>query len=479
MISKCIIAGEMVESLTKRTILVRNPANADQVVGEVPSLTSEETEKAIVSAYEAFKTWSTMAPIKRVELLRQGTKLARQRQEEIAKLLTLEQGKPLSEAKEEVKASLDSIDYFCDNVLSVLGETYQSNKENRISFVLKQPVGVVAAIVPWNYPLLLLSWKIGPALAVGCTVVAKPSSYTPLATLELAKCFLEAGLPTGVLNVVTGTNNEVGETLIEHPLVSKIAFTGSTDVGKHIMNVASKTVKKLTLELGGNCPMIVFDDADIVAAAKDAARRSFRNAGQICNAINRIYVHKSIFSDFVESFLQETKKIKIGNGLEQDVTMGPLTTFEGWKRVSSAVEEAVSKGAQVLYGGKKPAGEKFEKGYFYEPTILIKVDHSMRVVREEMFGPTAPIMTFDTFDEAISLANDTEYGLVAYVYTRDLSKALRASTLLECGTVGINNVTGGEFAYPYGGWKQSGLGVENSHHAYEQYLLLKHVRIDY
>ncbi|KAF2958454.1 NAD-dependent succinate-semialdehyde dehydrogenase [Thermotoga sp. Ku-13t] len=479
MISKCIIAGEMVESLTKRTILVRNPANTDQVVGEVPSLTSEETEKAIVSAYEAFKTWSTVAPIKRVELLRQGTKLARQRQEEIAKLLTLEQGKPLSEAKEEVKASLDSIDYFCDNVLSVLGETYQSNKENRISFVLKQPVGVVAAIVPWNYPLLLLSWKIGPALAVGCTVVAKPSSYTPLATLELAKCFLEAGLPAGVLNVVTGTNNEVGETLIEHPLVSKIAFTGSTDVGKHIMNVASKTVKKLTLELGGNCPMIVFDDADIAAAAKDAARRSFRNAGQICNAINRIYVHKSIFSDFVEAFLQETKKIKIGNGLEEGVTMGPLTTLEGWKRVSSAVEEAVSKGAQVLYGGKKPAGEKFEKGYFYEPTILIKIDHSMRVAREEMFGPTAPIMTFDTFDEAISLANDTEYGLVAYVYTRDLSKALRASTLLECGTVGINNVTGGEFAYPYGGWKQSGLGVENSHHAYEQYLLLKHVRIDY
>ncbi|MGB9790353.1 MAG: aldehyde dehydrogenase family protein [Thermotoga caldifontis] len=479
MISKCIVAGKLVESLTKRTILVRNPANTDQVVGEVPSLTPEETEKAIVSAYEAFKTWSTMVPNKRVELLRQGTRLARQRQEEIAKLLTLEQGKPLSEAREEVKASLDSIDYFCDNALSVLGETYQSNKENRISFVLKQPVGVVAAIVPWNYPLLLLSWKIGPALVVGCTVVAKPSSYTPLATLELAKCFIEAGLPAGVLNVVTGTNKEVGETLIEHPLVSKIAFTGSTDVGKHIMNVASKTVKKLTLELGGNCPMIVFDDADIATAAKDAVRRSFRNAGQICNAINRIYVHRSIFSDFVEAFLQETRKIKIGNGLEQDVTMGPLTTLEGWKRVSSAVEEAVSKGAQVLHGGKKPAGEKFEKGYFYEPTVLTNVDHSMRVVREEMFGPTAPIMTFDTFDEAISLANDTEYGLVAYVYTRDLSKALRASTLLECGTVGINNVTGGEFAYPYGGWKRSGLGVENSHHAYEQYLLLKHVRIDY
>jgi len=316
-------------------------------------------------------------------------------------------------------------------------------KVNRLSLVLKQPVGVVAAIVPWNYPLLLLSWKIGPALAVGCTVVAKPSSYTPLATLELTRCFLEAGLPAGVLNVVTGTNEEVGEVLINHPLVSKIAFTGSTAIGKHIMSSAAKTVKKLTLELGGNCPMIVFDDADIKAAAKDAVRRSFRNAGQICNAINRIYVQRSVFPDFIEAFLEETSRIKIGNGLEQGVTMGPLTTFEGWKRVKSAVEEALAKGAQVLYGGKKPSGEQFEKGYFFEPTVLTKVDHSMSVVKEEMFGPTAPIMTFDSFDEAISLANDTEYGLVAYVYTKDLSKALKASKLLESGTVGVNNVSGG------------------------------------
>ena len=479
MLFKCIVAGKAVESSSGRTISIHNPANIDEVVGEVPSLTLEETEQAIVSAHEAFKSWSKIGPSKRSELLKKATRLARERQDEIAKLLTLEQGKPLSEAKEEVKASLDSIDYFAENVLSVLGETYQTDKDNRLSLVLKQPVGVVAAIVPWNYPLLLLSWKIGPALAVGCTVVAKPSSYTPLATLELTRCFLEAGLPAGVLNVVTGTNEEVGEVLINHPLVSKIAFTGSTAIGKHIMSSAAKNVKKLTLELGGNCPMIVFDDADIKAAAKDAVRRSFRNAGQICNAINRIYVQRSVFPDFIEAFLEETSRIKIGNGLEQGVTMGPLTTFEGWKRVKSAVEEALAKGAQVLHGGKKPSGEHFEKGYFFEPTVLTKFDHSMSVVKEEMFGQTAPIMTFDSFDEAISLANDTEYGLVAYVYTKDLSKALKASKLLESGTVGVNNVSGGEFAYPYGGWKQSGLGVENSHHAYEQYLLLKHIRIDY
>ncbi|MCS7174869.1 aldehyde dehydrogenase family protein [Pseudothermotoga sp.] len=479
MIYKCIINNKFVESSSGRTIPVRNPANTEQVVGEVPSLTVEETEQAIRSSYEAFKVWSNTGPSKRAEILRQAVKVARERQNEIAKLLTLEQGKPFSEAKEEVKASLDSIEYFADNILSVLGETYSTEKNNRLSLVLKQPVGVVAAIVPWNYPLLLLSWKVGPALAVGCTVVAKPSSYTPLSTLELVKCFLEAGLPAGVLNVVTGTNKEVGEVLISHPLISKIAFTGSTDVGKHVMSEASKTVKKLTLELGGNCPMIVFEDADVSIAAKDGVRRSFRNAGQICNAVNRMYVHKSIFSDFVDVFLEETKKIKVGNGLEEGVTMGPLTTLEGWRRVESAVKEALEKGAKVLYGGKKPSGDKFEKGYFYEPTVLVETDHTMKVVKEEMFGPTAPIMVFESFDEAISMANDTDYGLVAYVYTKDLTKALRASMLLQCGTVGVNNVVGGEFAYPYGGWKQSGFGVENSHHAYEQYLLLKHVRIDY
>lgn len=479
MTHKCVIHGRLMESSSGRTILVRNPADIEQVVGEVPSLTAEETEQAIRSSYEAFKIWSGMGPSKRTEILKQAVKVARNRQDDIAKLLTLEQGKPLNEAREEVKASLDSIEYFANNVLNVLGETYPTEKNNRLSLVLKQPVGVVAAIVPWNYPLLLLSWKIGPALAVGCTIVAKPSSYTPLSTLELAKCFLEAGLPAGVLNVITGTNKEVGEVLINHPLVSKIAFTGSTDVGKHIMSEASKTVKRLTLELGGNCPMIVFEDADVSLAARDGVRRSFRNAGQICNAINRIYVHKSIFSDFVNIFIEETKKIKIGNGLEEGITMGPLTTFEGWKRVKTAVEEAVEKGAKILYGGNKPQGKQFEKGYFYEPTVLIEVNHSMRVVKEEMFGPTAPIMVFESFEEAISMANDTEYGLVAYVYTKDLAKALKASTLLQCGTVGVNNVVGGEFAYPYGGWKQSGFGVENSHHAYEQYLLIKHLRIDY
>lgn len=479
MFLKCIIDGGFVESKTGRVIEVRNPANVEEIVGVVPSLSSEEAEEAVKAAHRAFKVWSTTPPSKRAEMMKKAVKIARDRADEIARILTLENGKTLREAKEEVKASLDSIEYFAEGVLRILGETYPTDKVDRLSLVVKQPVGVVSAIVPWNYPLLLLAWKLGPALATGCTVVAKPSHYTPLSTIKLVECFLEAGVPNGVLNVVTGGVEEVGKVLVEHPLIAKIAFTGSTGAGKKIMKSAADTVKKLTLELGGNCPLIVFEDADIEEAVKGAVRRAFRNAGQVCNAVNRIYVHESVYRDFVDLFVEETKKIKVGNGLREDVEMGPLTTKEGWERVKEYVEEAVSKGAEVLYGGKKPEGAEYEKGYFFEPTVLVNTDHTMKVVKNEVFGPTAPIMKFKTFEEAIEKANDTEYGLVAYVYTKDLKKAMKAALMIEAGTVGVNNVAGGEFAYPYGGWKQSGFGVENSHHVYDEYLRLKHVRIDF
>lgn len=479
MIFKCIVNGKSIESKTGRTHKVKNPANTDEVVGEIPMLSAEEVEQAIESAHKAFKEWSITPPAKRAEIMKKGVEIARQRLEEIAKLLTLENGKTLKEAREEVIASLDSIEYFAEGALRILGETYPTNNKNRLSLVVKQPVGVVSAIVPWNYPLLLLAWKIGPALTTGCTVVAKPAHVTPLSTIKLAECFLEAGLPAGVLNVVTGDTKEIGKVLLTHPLIAKIAFTGSTKTGKLIMKEAADTVKRLTLELGGNCPLIVFEDADLQAAVKGAVRRAFRNAGQVCNAINRIYVHRSIYKDFLDLFVEETKKIRVGNGLKEDVDMGPLTTEEGWRRVKEYVEEAVAKGAKVLYGGKKPDGEEFEKGFFFEPTVLINTDHSMRVVREEVFGPTAPVMVFDTFDEAIEKANDTIYGLVSYIYTTDLKKALKASMLIESGTVGVNNVSGGEYPYPYGGWKQSGFGVENSHHVFDEYLNIKHIRIDF
>ncbi|WP_041081628.1 aldehyde dehydrogenase family protein [Thermotoga profunda] len=476
---KCIVNGELLESSSGRFLEVRNPANVDEVVGEVPAMTAEEAERAVESSFLAFKSWSVLSPVKRAEIIKKGVKIAEEKSEEISRLLTLENGKTIKESREEVKSSLESIRYFAEGVLNILGESYPVDKSDRLSITIRQPVGVVSAIVPWNYPLLLLSWKIGPALATGCTVIAKPSHCTPLSTIKLAECFLEAGLPKGVLNVLTGKTSEIGRVLTEHPLVSKIAFTGSTSAGKNIMTSAADTVKRLTLELGGNCPFIAFEDADLNAAVKGAVRRAFRNCGQVCNAINRIYVHKSIFRDFVDLFVQETKKIKIGNGLREDVEMGPLTTKDGLETVKKYVEEAVGMGAKVLYGGRKPSGIEFEKGYFYEPTVLVDVDHSMKVVKNEVFGPTAPIMSFETFEEAIQKANDTEYGLVSYVYTQDLSKALKAAKLIESGTVGINNVSGGEFAYPYGGWKQSGFGVENSHHVFNEYMYIKHVRIDY
>lgn len=476
---KCIVDGELLESSSGRFLEVRNPANIDEVVGEVPAMTTEEAERAVESSFLAFKSWSVLSPVKRAEIIKKGVKIAEEKSEEISRLLTLENGKTIKESREEVKSSLESIKYFAEGILNILGESYPVDKSDRLSITIRQPVGVVSAIVPWNYPLLLLSWKIGPALATGCTVIAKPSHCTPLSTIKLVECFLEAGLPKGVLNVLTGKTSEIGRVLTEHPLVSKIAFTGSTSAGKSIMTSAAGTVKRLTLELGGNCPFIAFEDADLNAAVKGAVRRAFRNCGQVCNAINRIYVHKSIFRDFVDLFVQETKKIKIGNGLREDVEMGPLTTKDGLETVKQYVEEAVGMGAKVLYGGRKPSGIEFEKGYFYEPTVLVDVDHSMKVVKNEVFGPTAPIMSFETFEEAIQKANDTEYGLVSYVYTKDLSKALKAAKLIESGTVGINNVSGGEFAYPYGGWKQSGFGVENSHHVFNEYMYIKHVRIDY
>lgn len=479
MLYKCLINGELMESKTKETVEVRNPANIEEVVGEIPALTTEEVNYAIESAYKAFSAWSKTSPLKRAELLKKASKIVREKKEEIARLLTLEQGKTIKEAREEVEASVQSIEYFAEGVMGILGETYPSNTLNRMSIVIKQPVGVVSAIAPWNYPLLLMSWKIGPALAVGCTVVAKPALVTPLATLKFAECFYEAGLPAGVLNVVTGKAKEIGPVLTSHPLIRKIAFTGSTEVGKEIMKSSADTVKKLTLELGGNCPIIVFEDADLKSVVTGAVRRSFRNAGQICNAINRIYVHKSIFDEFVDKFIEETKKIKIGNGLLEDVEMGPMTTKEGLDKIKEYIEDAVLKGAKVLYGGKSPDGKEYEKGYFFEPTVLINTNHNMKIVKNETFGPTAPIMSFETFEEAIEKANDTQYGLVSYVYTKDLSKALKSAQLLEAGTVGINNVVGGEFAYPYGGWKESGFGVENSHHVFDEYLLIKHIRIDF
>jgi succinate-semialdehyde dehydrogenase/glutarate-semialdehyde dehydrogenase len=473
-----LIDGKWVDAQGGETFEVINPATSE-VIAHVPQGGPQDVQKALEAADRAFKEWSILPPIKRASILRQAAQLARERREELGRLLTMEQGKPLKEAIGEINASADALEYFAEEARRMLGETIPTDSPRRRSIVIKQPVGVVVAIGPWNYPVLLLAWKLGPALIAGCTVVAKPPSATPLAATRFIALLQEAGVPPGVVNIVTGPGGKVGRALVENPLCRKVSITGQTETGKEIMRLAAGGLKRLSLELGGHCPLIVCEDADLNAAVKGGVYRSFRNMGQICNAINRIYVHDSIFQLFVDQFVKETAVLTIGNGLENPVVdLGPMTTESGRQKVREHIQDAVSKGAKILYGGKEPSGQEFERGFFFEPTVLVDVNHEMKVMREETFGPVAPIMAVTSLDEAIEYANDSPYGLVAYVYTKDLVKAITTAERLEYGTVGINNVAGGEVAFPYGGWKESGMGVENSSRAVEEYQQLKHIRID-
>ena len=472
-----LIDGTFVDGEDHRWIEVLDPSS-EEVIGRAAEASPGDVDRAVEAAHRTFPTWSQTPPSARAAVLRKAAALASSRLDELARLLTLEQGKPLKEAKGEIRASIDALEYYAEEARRIYGETIPTDQANRRSIVIRQPVGPVAAIGPWNYPVLLLCWKVAPALAAGCTMVAKPPSVTPLAVTRFLACLIEAGLPAGALNVVLGPGRTVGERLVRHPLIRKIGFTGETRTGETIMKAAAEGMKRISLELGGHCPLLVFPDADVEAAAKAAAYRAFRNMGQICNAVNRIYVHRALHDRFVEAMVEETRRLRIGRGID-DLDLGPMTTREGLEKTMDHIEEARAKGARVVYGGHRPAGASFEKGYFLVPAVLVNVDHSMKVTREETFGPVAPVMTFDTFEEAIGLANDTPYGLVAYVFTNDLKTALLAAERLEAGTVGINNVAGGEVPFPYGGWKESGLGVELSHHGLEEYLLLKHIRIEF
>jgi acyl-CoA reductase-like NAD-dependent aldehyde dehydrogenase len=361
--------------------------------------------------------------------------------------------------------------------LDIKGEILPTNAKKLRNLVIKQPVGPVAAIGPWNYPVLLIAWKVAPALAAGCTVVIKPPSQTPLAVAEFVRYFEKAEIPKGVVNLITGPGNKIGKALVEHPVTAKVAFTGQTETGRKIMNYASSGVKKLTLELGGHCPLIVASDANVEEAAMAGVYRSFRNMGQICNSINRIYVEKEVYDEFLESFIDRTQKLTIADGLKNpDADLGPMINEAGREKTKKHIKDALDKGARLKYGGEEPKGEKYENGYFFKPTILTNVNHDMIVMTEETFGPVAPIMKVSSLREAISHANDSIYGLVAYLFTQDLDKGLEIAEKLEYGTVDINNVSGGDVPFPYGGWKQSGLGVELSEYGLEEYLLIKHIR---
>lgn len=469
-----LIDGVWADGRGREELLVIDPAE-EQAMGTAVVAGTPDVDAAAQAAARAFGEWSQSPPSVRTSLLRKAAALARERLPELARLLTLEQGKPLRDARGEIKASIDALEYYSEETRRIFGKTIPAEQPARRSLVIRQPVGPVAAIGPWNYPVLLLSWKVAPALAAGCTVVVKPPSRTPVAITRFLQCLVDAGAPPGVVNTVVGAGSTIGTHLVRHPLIRKIAFTGETETGKAIMRMAADGMKRISLELGGHCPLLVFPDANLDAAVKGAVYRSFRNTGQICNAVNRLYVHRDIYDRFTEAFVEQTRQLRVGPGLA-DPDLGPMTTPEGLQKTMEHVEDARARGAVVAAGGARPS--EFNRGYFYMPTVLLNVDHSMKVMREETFGPVAPIMPFNSVQEAIRLANDTRYGLVAYAYTSDLRTATLVGEGLEAGTVGINNVGGGEVPFPYGGWKQSGLGLELSHEGLEEYLLVKHVRIE-
>jgi succinate-semialdehyde dehydrogenase / glutarate-semialdehyde dehydrogenase len=472
--SHMLINGEEVASLSGRVETIYNPANQEPVA-EVHIGGKEDARLALQAAGRAFPIWSVMPSPKRADLLHEAARLVREKASDIARLLTLEMGKPLKNAKMEVLSSADVLDFFAEEGKRNFGEWISSSHSR--SIVLRQPVGVAALITPWNFPVDLLAWKVAPALAAGCTFVAKPPSLAPLAATEFVRAVSEAGLPAGAANVVHGPGGVVGAELVENPISKKIAFTGETQTGRWIMAHAAAHIKRVSLELGGQSPFIVCADADLEAASAAATQRAFSNMGQICVSVNRIYVAAEVAEPFTEKLVRRAERLKIGDGMQTDVDLGPMFSQAQRQRTQGHVADALEKGAELLSGGSEPEGEAYEKGYFFRPTVLGQADHRMRVMREETFGPVAPIMKFETLDEAVSLANDSEYGLAAYFFTNDLKTALRAAEGLEAGGIGVNVNNVVDLQAPFGGWKESGLGRELGHAGLEAYLETKHIRL--
>ena len=472
--SQMIIDGKQVASLSGIVETVFNPANREPVA-EVSVGSRQDARMALEAAKKAFPVWSRTSSQKRAELLHDAADIVRERSETIARLLTQEQGKPLKNARAELLSSADVLDYYAEEGKRNVGEWITSSHSR--SLVLRQPVGIAALITPWNFPVDLLAWKVGPCLAAGCTFVAKPPSKAPLAATEFVKAVSDAGLPAGAANVVHGPGSEVGAELVENPISRKIAFTGETQTGRWIMAHAAAHIKRVSLELGGQSPFIVCQDADLDQAAAACSQRAFSNMGQICISVNRIYVEEQVAEEFTAKLVERAEALKIGNGLESGVDLGPMFSEAQREKTREHVTDALGKGAELISGGLEPAGEAYEKGYFFRPTVLGQADHSMRVMREETFGPVAPIMEFKTVEEAIKLANDTEYGLAAYIYTSDLKTALWAAEGLEAGGIGVNVNNVVDLQAPFGGWKLSGLGRELGHYGLEAYLETKHIRL--
>ncbi|SFD07680.1 succinate-semialdehyde dehydrogenase / glutarate-semialdehyde dehydrogenase [Bacillus sp. UNCCL81] len=452
---------------------VTNPATG-AVVGAIPTGGTYEAKLAVDAAHTAFKTWSKKTAEERYHLLMNWYRLIDEKKEEIAKLMTIEQGKPLKEALGETVYANGFISWYAEEGKRVYGETIPASQPNKRILVRKEPVGVVAAITPWNFPAAMITRKVAPALAAGCTTVIKPATQTPLTALKLAELAHEAGIPKGVINVVTGKSSEIGDVWLKDPRVTKITFTGSTEVGKTLMVGAAENVKKVSLELGGNAPFIVMDDANLSKAAVGLVQSKFRNAGQTCICTNRIYVQESVAEEFTALFTKELEKLKVGNGLEEGIDVGPLIDDAALEKVKTLVEDATNNGGKIVYSGNKPSEEN---GYYYAPTILTGITDEMACMKEEIFGPLAPITTFKTEEEVIERANNSNYGLAAYVYTENLSRSFRVTEALEYGIIGLNDGTPSAVQVPFGGYKESGLGREGGHFGIEEFLEVKYISI--
>ncbi|MBB3869592.1 aldehyde dehydrogenase [Parageobacillus toebii NBRC 107807] len=455
-----IINGERAESVSGETFTTYNPATGEPVA-KVAKGTKEDAERAIQAARQAFDygKWRHFPVNKRARILNKIASIMRSRFNELVELEILDTGKALSAAQGQVMQAIEDFEFYASAIVGHRG-TVNNMPGAFHNFTEKEPVGVCAQIIPWNYPLMMAAWKIAPAIAAGCSVVVKPASLTPLTCIVLAEICHEAGVPEGVVNVVTGSGSEVGNYLVEHPLVDKVAFTGSTPVGKNIMEKASKTLKRVTLELGGKSPNIIFEDADIDAAVNGSLFGIFYNTGQSCEARSRLYVHESIYDQFMEKFVEKTKKLKLGNPFEQDTHVGAIISREQLEVIDSYVKSAIEEGATIVTGGKEAKVEGFENGFWYEPTIITDVNHQMKVVKEEIFGPVVVVMKFNDEKEVIKLANDSEYGLGSAIWTKDHARAIRVAKQIQAGIVMINSPFSAFPGTPFGGYKQSGFGRE-------------------
>lgn len=468
------IGGKWCDSESGKTYDVVNPAT-EEVLGAIAYGGRAETKRAIEAAHKAMKSWMKLTSWDRAKVLKKTADLMRERADVMAKTLTLEQGKPLPEAKAEILHSADTFEWFAEEGKRAYGQIIPNSAPGKRHMTLKHPIGVVGAISPWNFPITLQARKIAPALAVGCTIVCKPASQTPLSLILLFEYMIEAGLPEGVANLVMGSAQEIADEFLENPLVRKISFTGSTEVGKQLMRAAADQVKRVSLELGGHAPFIIFPDADPEVAAKIAVTGKFRNNGQVCIAPSRFYIHEKIQNNFTEATVEFAKKLKLGNGLDAGVEVGPMFEKKAMENTVALVQDAASRGAKILTGGKRC--DQFPKGYFFEPTVLSGLTLDSKLMTEEPFAPVMPLLGFDDLDAVIAAANNTKYGLAAYVFTNDLTTAWRMAEGIEAGIIGINDPVPAAPQCPFGGMKESGMGRELAHEGLEAYLETKYIAI--